>query len=243
MQYTNISQQQSDQQSHQPQDEVDETVPTLSSKKNVTRGKRIKKMAKRNVEPEPQAEAVKVRNFWSQDEELLLTECFIQISEDPKIGSDQKNDTFWYKLLEVYNDVAAKRGFPILENPDSTNARRYRQWVIEEKPEVFGDDALPRPPSVQKIAKSQRSSNLTASSGSNLAMFQEMLQQQYELDRKEKMERIDREVNSRVTLYDSQKVAEDLKVLQMSTDGMDPVDATIINAQEARIRALYQPNH
>ncbi|GKC80876.1 hypothetical protein Tco_1131650 [Tanacetum coccineum] len=221
MQYTNISQQQSDQQSHQPQDEVDETVPTLSSKKNVTRGKRIKKMAKRNVEPEPQAEAVKVRIVGARTRVAFNGEKYVSYlySRDPK------------NLLAQ------------VENPDSTNARRFCQWVIEEEPEVFGDDALPRPPSVQKIAKSQRSSNLTASSGSNLGMFQEMLQQQYELDRKEKTECIDREVNSRVTLYDSQKVAEDLKVLQMSTDGMDPVDAAIINAQKARIRALYQPNH
>ncbi|GJZ25793.1 hypothetical protein Tco_0570046 [Tanacetum coccineum] len=72
-------------------------------------------------------------------------------------------------------------------------------------------------------------------------MFQEMTQQQYELDRKEK-ERIDHEVNSRVKLNNSKKVAEDLKGLQISTDGMDPIDAAIINAQKARIRALYHPN-
>nr|GEV67380.1 hypothetical protein [Tanacetum cinerariifolium] len=164
MQYINISHQQasnSQQQFDQPQDEEDDTVPTPSSKKTVTRGKCIKKMAKRNVDPEsePQAEAVK-----------------------------------------------------------------------------------PHPPCIQRIAKSQRSSNSIASSRSNPTMFQEMLQQQYELDRKENMRRIDREVNSRVALYDSQKVVEDLKVLQMSTDGMDPVDAAIINAQKARIRALYQLN-
>nr|GEX11667.1 hypothetical protein [Tanacetum cinerariifolium] len=45
-------------------------------------------MAKRNVEPEPKPQAEPSR-------------------------SDQKNDTFWYKILEVYNDVAAKRGFSI----------------------------------------------------------------------------------------------------------------------------------
>nr|GEV23661.1 hypothetical protein [Tanacetum cinerariifolium] len=70
MTYTNISQQQSgnsqqqsDQQSHQPQDEEDEVVPTPSSKKPVSRGKRIKRMATKNVdpEPEPQVEVVKVR--------------------------------------------------------------------------------------------------------------------------------------------------------------------------------------
>ncbi|GJR45288.1 hypothetical protein Tco_1313391 [Tanacetum coccineum] len=101
------------------------------------------------------------------------------------------------------------------------------------EPENFGEDALPRPPDPQRIAKSQRSSNSTASSGSNPTMSQEMMQQQYNLDRKEKMDVIQRETNSRVALYDSQKVTEDLKVLQISTDGLDPVDAAIINAQKA----------
>ncbi|GJX70006.1 ABC transporter I family member 17 [Tanacetum coccineum] len=48
------------------------------------------------------------------------------------------------------------------KRPDSTNARRYRHRVTDEEPEIFGDDELPRPPGVQRIAKSNRSSNSTA---------------------------------------------------------------------------------
>ncbi|GKB51535.1 amino acid permease 6-like protein [Tanacetum coccineum] len=44
-------------------------------------------------------------------EELLLAECFIQVSEDPKTGCDQKRDTFWYKIQNVYNKEAKKKGF------------------------------------------------------------------------------------------------------------------------------------
>ncbi|GJZ21262.1 hypothetical protein Tco_0558301 [Tanacetum coccineum] len=153
---TNINQQQSGNSQQQSeaetqQEEEDETIPTPSSKKPGSRGKRVKKMAQKNVDPEPQAETVKVRTFWSQEEELLLAECFIQISEDPRIGSDKKNDTFWYKILDAYNDQAGKRGFPI------------------------------------------RTKNM--------------------------------------------------KVLQISTDGMNPIDAAIINAQKDRIRALYGPDN
>nr|GEY61377.1 hypothetical protein [Tanacetum cinerariifolium] len=189
MLHTIISQQQSgnsQQPSHEIQEKENETFPTPPSKKPGSRGKRIKKMVTRNVdlEPEPktQAEVVKVRNFLSQDEELLLAEYFIQISEDLKIGSDQKNDIFSYKILEVYNDQAGKRGFPIC-----TKNLLTRKWspMNREEPELFGDDALPRPPGLHMIAKSQRSLNSTASSGSNPTMFQEMIQQQYELDRKE----------------------------------------------------------
>ncbi|GKB23032.1 hypothetical protein Tco_0862433 [Tanacetum coccineum] len=70
---------------------------------------------------------------------------------------------------------------------ESTNARRNRFRVTDEEPEHFGDDALPRPPGLQRLAKSQRSgSNSTASSGSNPMMYQEFMKEQYELDRKVK---------------------------------------------------------
>ncbi|GJZ89546.1 hypothetical protein Tco_0661328 [Tanacetum coccineum] len=100
MAHTNFSQEQSGN-SHQPSQEIEEEedetelVPTSTSKKpDNSCGKRVKSMAKKSDNPEPQSETVQVRNFWSQDEELLLAECFIQISEDPRVGSDQKNDTF-----------------------------------------------------------------------------------------------------------------------------------------------------
>ncbi|GJW74488.1 Myb/SANT-like domain-containing protein [Tanacetum coccineum] len=39
------------------------------------------------------------------------------------------------------------------KNPESTLARRNRLRVTDEEPEHFGDDALPRPPGLQRIAK------------------------------------------------------------------------------------------
>ncbi|GKE39013.1 hypothetical protein Tco_1462418 [Tanacetum coccineum] len=122
---------------------------------------------------------------------------------------------------------------------DNLNAQR----PTKSNSELFGDDELPRQPDKQRIAKSQRSTNSSASFGSNPTMFQDMLKQQYELDRETKMERMDRETTTRVDLINSQKVAEDLKVLQIDTRGMYPVDAAIINAQKARIRALYEPQN
>ncbi|GKE26927.1 hypothetical protein Tco_1442311 [Tanacetum coccineum] len=74
------------------------------------------------------------------------------------------------------------------KNPESTLARRNRLRVIDEEPKHFGEDTLSRPPGAQRIANSQRSSNSTASSGSNPTMFQEMIAQQYELERKAKMD-------------------------------------------------------
>ncbi|GJU82982.1 hypothetical protein Tco_1285347 [Tanacetum coccineum] len=75
-----------------------------------------------------------------------------------------------------------------VENPESTLARRNRLQVTDEVPQHFEEDALPRPPGLQRISKSQRSLNSTASSSSNSLMYQEMIKEQYELDRKASME-------------------------------------------------------
>nr|GEY28521.1 MLO-related protein [Tanacetum cinerariifolium] len=76
-------------------------------------------------------------------------------------------------------------------------------------------------------------------SGSNPTMYQEFMKEQYELDRKAKMEVIAQESEERRPLIHSQRIAEDMKVLQIDTRGMDPADTAIINAQKARIRATY----
>nr|GEZ17622.1 hypothetical protein [Tanacetum cinerariifolium] len=66
----------------------------------------------KNKDTESQVEVKKrARNLWTDEEEFLLAECFIQIFEDPKMGCDQQKDTFWYKILEVYKTEAKKRKF------------------------------------------------------------------------------------------------------------------------------------
>ncbi|GJZ80391.1 hypothetical protein Tco_0645385 [Tanacetum coccineum] len=70
-------------------------------------------------------------------------------------------------------------------------------------------------------------------------MFQEMLQQQYALERKMKQDVLERESRARVDLLESQKIAEDMRVLTMDTSSLDPMNAAIVKAQQARIRAKY----
>nr|GEU77183.1 hypothetical protein [Tanacetum cinerariifolium] len=148
------------------------------------------------------------------------------------MGSDFKHRSAWLFLKNKHKWT----------NPQSTNAKRYHFRVIDEDSEHFGDDALPRPPGLQRLAKSQRSgSNSTASSCSNPIAYQEFMAIQYNLDRKAKMQVIEQESEDRRRLIQSQKIAEDMEVLQINTRGMDPADAAIINAQKARIRLAYPP--
>nr|GEZ48182.1 hypothetical protein [Tanacetum cinerariifolium] len=105
-----------------------------------------------------------------------------------------------FKHKSAWNFLKGKHKW---NNPESKNARRNRHRLTNNEPELFGDDELPRPAGLHRIAKSQRSSNSTASFGSNPQMFQEMIQQQYELDRKEKngAYRPRGELSSRVKLF------------------------------------------
>ncbi|GKB92029.1 hypothetical protein Tco_0964301 [Tanacetum coccineum] len=63
------------------------------------------------VARETRADGADIRNFWTEDEELLLAECYIHIYEDPNIGSEQKNETFWYKVLDQYNEQTKSNKF------------------------------------------------------------------------------------------------------------------------------------
>ncbi|GJQ95714.1 putative reverse transcriptase domain-containing protein [Tanacetum coccineum] len=68
----------------------------------------------------------------------------------------------------------------------------------DKEPDHFGDDELPRPPGLQRIAKSQRSgSNSAASFGSNPVAYQEFMAEQYDLDRKAKMQVLSQESEDR----------------------------------------------
>ncbi|GKC35730.1 hypothetical protein Tco_1048114 [Tanacetum coccineum] len=246
-----------------------------SQTNNVKKVAKTKKTHKTQPTTEDEDEAPKrARSLWTGGEELLLAETYIQVSEDPKEGADQQRDTFWYKVMDVYNKEAKRLKYPNRsknmitgkwtpmnrdvekfntivcetalmsgENDKDFMERchmlRNRLRVTKEDPEHFGPDALPRPDGMYRIQKSQRSSNSTASSGSNPRIFQEMLQQQYELERKMKQDVLDRESRARVDLLESQKIAEDMRVLTMDTSLLDPMNAAIVKAQQARIRAKY----
>ncbi|GJW94165.1 hypothetical protein Tco_0173837 [Tanacetum coccineum] len=164
-------------------------------------------------------------NLWKMQQQMRFNQYSQQ---QQKNQSDHQS----FNLIDETEDENEEEPIPILTptptskksnrdarkhkwtNPESTNARSYRFRVTDEEPEHFRDDALPRPPGLQRIAKSQRSgSNSTASSGSNPLMYQKFIKEQYELDRKAKMEVIAQESEERRMLIHSQRITEDMKVL------------------------------
>ncbi|GKD44217.1 hypothetical protein Tco_1268862 [Tanacetum coccineum] len=131
-----------------------------------------------------------------------------------------ENDDDWMKMVQII---------------------RNQGRVTEDEPELTGDDELPRLPDKQRILKLNDLQTCTPLPFSNPTMFQEMIQEQYTLDRAAKMERLDRETSARVELINAQKKSEDFKVLAINTSGMNPIGAAIINVEKKRIRDFFQP--
>ncbi|GJS17230.1 hypothetical protein Tco_0411702 [Tanacetum coccineum] len=64
---------------------------------------RVKHAAKRSKgkEVEPTGDVTTLR--WSSDEESLLAECFVAVSEDRNVGRSQAKDTFWIRIMNEFN--------------------------------------------------------------------------------------------------------------------------------------------
>nr|GEX63773.1 hypothetical protein [Tanacetum cinerariifolium] len=60
--------------------------------------KKTKSKRGKNVEDEPVA-AVR----WLPVEEELLASCYVAVSKDNNVGRSQKNETFWYRVLNEFN--------------------------------------------------------------------------------------------------------------------------------------------
>ncbi|GKC08772.1 hypothetical protein Tco_1000382 [Tanacetum coccineum] len=192
-------------------------------------------MAKKQPRDKQPKEPKTDQAFWSQDEKKLLAKCFIEISEDPKKGGDQASDTFWHKILTIYNQQADELGFKT-RNKDMLTGR----VTGEDEPEMFGEDAIPRPSGAPRKSKSQRSSaSSSATSGSSKNRLTEFFQEQIQLDREAKKESLDRELAARLAVVELQKRNEDLKILTFDTTGMNPDDAAKIEALKKKTRATY----
>ncbi|GJZ71258.1 hypothetical protein Tco_0635109, partial [Tanacetum coccineum] len=40
---------------------------------------------------------------WSREEEILLTQCWIETSENGQIGADRSEDSFWDQIMDDFN--------------------------------------------------------------------------------------------------------------------------------------------
>ncbi|GKC78720.1 hypothetical protein Tco_1129494 [Tanacetum coccineum] len=176
---------------------------------------------------------------------------FNAIYDQTDLLSGENNENLYTRVLTLFRDHTKsefrhRSSWPFLkdkykwQNPESTQARRTRGRVIEEDPDMFGPDAIPRPSGAPRKSKSQRSSgSSSAASGSSKTQITELMQQQITLDREAKKEAMDRELAARLAICDIQKRNEDLKILAFDTTGMNPEDAARIEALKENARDTY----
>ena len=93
--------------------------PKKASREAVARAKKavVEKQVATKPPLPPQAkvktEAVAKRRVFTEDEDICICKAWVNISEDPVVGADQKKDQFWarihQKMYQIYNkDVEVK---------------------------------------------------------------------------------------------------------------------------------------
>ncbi|GJS26663.1 hypothetical protein Tco_0487283 [Tanacetum coccineum] len=121
----------------------------------------------------------------------------------------------------------------VIEEPD------HGLFLID----AFGDEAFQRVSDVHKVETESlqvykvMASNVKTDANQRFnmsmsTMINERPGKDMILSKREEMEHLDRETSARVGLINSQKEADDLKVLQIDTREMDSVDVATINAQK-----------
>ncbi|GKB72618.1 hypothetical protein Tco_0934030 [Tanacetum coccineum] len=69
------------------------------------RGKRVAKRATVDLVDENEEEEEPIRQCarWTREEEILLTQCWIETSENGQIGADRSEDSFWGQIMDDFN--------------------------------------------------------------------------------------------------------------------------------------------
>nr|GEV77969.1 glutathione S-transferase T3-like [Tanacetum cinerariifolium] len=68
-------------------------------------GKRVTKRVTVDLVDEDEEEEEHIRQCarWTRDEEILLTECWIETFENRQIGADRTDDSFWRQIMDDFN--------------------------------------------------------------------------------------------------------------------------------------------
>nr|GEY93519.1 hypothetical protein [Tanacetum cinerariifolium] len=79
---------------------------SLSQNESQPKKGRMKRTAKKEKSSEPIGD-VSLRS--TSDEETLLAECFVAVSEDRNVGCSQPRDTLWFWVLNEFNQKSFQK--------------------------------------------------------------------------------------------------------------------------------------
>ncbi|GKB52579.1 hypothetical protein Tco_0903332 [Tanacetum coccineum] len=171
---------------------------------------RVKHAAKRSKgkEVEPTGDVTTLR--WSSDEEALLAECFVAVSEDRNVGRSQAKDTFWIRTRRL--KIA-----PVDLTEDETGD--FHATVNTD--ELFGADPRPRSPGKQRPGKKPKSDTSASTGGSHSSQFGEFVSHELRLKRETAEKAFEASKDKDETI----KSLEELRFLALSTKDLSDDDA------------------
>ncbi|GJX32975.1 hypothetical protein Tco_0242830 [Tanacetum coccineum] len=162
------------------------------------RGKRVAKRATIDLVDENEEEEEPIRQCarWTREEEILLTQCWIETSENGQIGADRSEDSFWGHIMDDFN-TSSTQGYRTKHmltgkwtrtNTDCQNStsegekvstrallayfKSHSKWDApkpldtEDHTEIFRPDTRPRPEGKTRPAKKTKSETTGSSGGS-----------------------------------------------------------------------------
>ncbi|GJU82464.1 hypothetical protein Tco_1284829 [Tanacetum coccineum] len=209
---------------------------SLSQTESQPKKGRIKRTAKKGKSSEPIGD---ITLRWTSDEETLLAECFIAVSEDRNVGRSQPRDTLWPR--GIYQDKNKNGSF----NHEKAWAvlRKHTKWdapdpapvdLTEDEnvhdehvpavntDELFGPNPRPRPPSKQCPGKKTKSDTSSSTGGSNSSsQFGDFMSHELRLKREaaEKAFEASKDKDQTITRL------EELRFLALSMKDLSPDDA------------------
>ncbi|GKB46480.1 hypothetical protein Tco_0897233 [Tanacetum coccineum] len=224
---------------------------------------RVKHAAKRSKgkEAEPTGDVTTLR--WSSDEEALLAECFVAVSEDRNVGRSQAKDTchrlkksgesevdLMGRARGMYQDE--NKNSPFNHNKAWAILRQHAKWdapkvapvdLTEDETgdfyatvntdELFGAYPRPRPPGKQRLGKKPKSDTSASTGGSHSSQFGEFVSHELRLKREAAEKAFEASKDKDETI----KSLEEFRFLALSTKDLSDDDAFWILRKKNQIKA------
>ncbi|GKB66758.1 hypothetical protein Tco_0928170 [Tanacetum coccineum] len=202
-----------------PQQQSQSSNSLLQTESQPKKG-RMKRTAKKGKSSEPIGD---VTLRWTSDEETLLAECFVVVSEDRNVGRSQPRDTLWFR------DAPDPAPVDLTEDENVPDEHIF----VVNTDELFGPDARPRPPGTQRPGKKTKSDTSASTGGSNSSsQFGEFMTNELRLKREAAEQAFAASKDKDRTITCS----EELRFLALTTKDLSPDDAYWINLQTKQIK-------
>ncbi|GKC61207.1 hypothetical protein Tco_1088805 [Tanacetum coccineum] len=214
---------------------------------------------------EEEEEHIRQCAHWTRDEEILLTQCRIETSENGQIGVDRTEDSIngdCQKFNAIYKHIERKSGENEADHIEAakitfaahqSKGRKFQlehAWRIlkghskwdapkpldtEDHTEIFGPDTRPRPAGKTRPAKKTKSETTESSGGSASGSISDFVS-----------EDLRRKLQAGTSAYEAKKQKElammefkEMEFLTIDADKLPEPKASIIRKRQEKIIAKY----